>query len=45
MDVTTPEAASPLPLKGATLAARQSRIRGVRLEMHASPRRRHRATY
>jgi Domain of unknown function (DUF4266) len=29
--MTTPEAASPLPLKGATPAARQSRIRGVRL--------------
>ena len=27
---TTPVAASPLPLEGATLAARQSRIRGVR---------------
>ena len=31
MNTTTPEAASPLPLKGATLADRQSRIRGVRL--------------
>jgi hypothetical protein len=29
--MTTPEAASPLPLKGATPAARRSRIRGVRL--------------
>ena len=28
--MTTPEAASPLPLKGATPAARQSRFRGVR---------------
>jgi hypothetical protein len=27
----TPEAASPLPLKGATLADRRSRLRGVRL--------------
>jgi hypothetical protein len=26
--MTTPEAASPLPLKGAPLADRQSRIRG-----------------
>jgi hypothetical protein len=31
----TPEAASPLPLKGATPAARQSPICGVRLAMHA----------
>ncbi len=30
--MTTPEAASPLPLKGATLADRQSRIRGVCLD-------------
>jgi len=29
--MTTPEAPSALPLKGATLAARRSRIRGVRL--------------
>ena len=29
--MTTPVAASPLPLKGATPADRQSRIRGVRL--------------
>ena len=29
--MTTPVAASPLPLKGATPAARQSRFRGVRL--------------
>jgi hypothetical protein len=29
--MTTPIAASPYPLKGATPAARQSRIRGVRL--------------
>jgi hypothetical protein len=28
---TTPEAAAPLPLKGAPLADRQSRIRGGRL--------------
>jgi hypothetical protein len=27
--MTTPEAASPLPINGATLADRQSRIRGV----------------
>jgi Domain of unknown function (DUF4266) len=31
MNMTTPEAASPLPLKGATPAAWQSRFRGVRL--------------
>jgi len=31
MNMTTPEAATPLPLKGAPPAARQSRIRGVRL--------------
>jgi hypothetical protein len=31
MNVTTPEAASPLPLEGATPADRQSRFRGVRL--------------
>ncbi len=31
MNVTTPEAASPLPLKGAPLAT-ASRIRGGRLE-------------
>jgi hypothetical protein len=31
MNWPTPEAASPLPLKGATLAAGQSPIRGVRL--------------
>ena len=30
MNTTTPEAASPLPLKGATPADLQSRIRGVR---------------
>jgi hypothetical protein len=29
--MTTPAAALPLPLKGATPAARQSRLRGVRL--------------
>jgi hypothetical protein len=29
--MTTPEAAAPLPLKGATPAARRSRFRGVRL--------------
>ncbi len=29
--MTTPEAASPLPLKGATPVARQSRFHGVRL--------------
>ena len=29
---TTPEAAAPLPLKGAPSAARQSRFRGVRLD-------------
>ena len=34
--VTTPEAASPLPLKGATPAARQSRFRGVyRMNAHS----------
>ena len=32
LDGSTPEAASPLPLKGATPAAGQSPIRGVRLE-------------
>lgn len=34
---TTPVAASPLPLEGATLAARQSRIRGVRLMSFPCP--------
>ena len=34
--LTTPEAASPLPLKGATPAARQSRFRGVCVRMHGS---------
>jgi hypothetical protein len=33
--MTTPVAASPLPLKGATPAARQSRFRGVCLEMRS----------
>ena len=33
---TTPEAASPLPLEGAPLAARRSRFRGVYLD-HATP--------
>jgi hypothetical protein len=33
MNWTTPVAASPLPLKGATPAARQSRFRGVCLGM------------
>jgi hypothetical protein len=33
--MTTPVAASPLPLKGAPPAARQSRIRGVCLEINA----------
>jgi hypothetical protein len=32
--MTTPEAASLLPLKGATPATRQSRCRGVCLERH-----------
>ncbi len=32
--MTTPEAASPLPLEGATPAARQSRFRGVRSKRH-----------
>jgi len=31
MNMTTPEAAAPLPLEGAPPATRQSRIRGVRL--------------
>jgi hypothetical protein len=31
MNVPTPVAASPLPLEGATPAARQSRFRGVHL--------------
>ena len=30
----TPEAASPLPLEGATPLARQSRFHGVRLPRH-----------
>jgi hypothetical protein len=34
---TTPEAASPLPLKGAPLAAWQSQIRGGRLDHATSP--------